>query len=258
MRTIEFDYSPTQMTYKSVNHRDLSLYIFYPKVKGNHRPTILFFNGGSFKKGPRTPAQFQHQAKYFSTKGLVAICVDYRNGHDEGFTPVQAIADVKSAVRWVRRNHAELGVDPNKIIVCGASSGGYSAISSVMFPEIDDEVDETDHVPNELILFAAVMDGVDIMNRLFPELLDISESLSPIHHVKQCLPRTLWMCGTADEDYEQNKEFIGKMSEAGNHITFVIYEGMEHGFFNYGMHENIYFEKTKNEIENYLKGKGYI
>lgn len=258
MRTIEFGYPMTRQTYKSTGHRDLSLYVFNPEKQGADRPAILFFNGGSFGKGPLTPAQFQHQAKYFSSIGLVAICVDYRNGYDEGFTPIQAICDVKSAVRWVRDHDAELGVDPEKIIVCGASAGGYIAVSSHMFPEIDDENNETDHRANALIVFSAVMDGVDIMTRRYPKLLDIAESLSPLHHIKPCLPPTLWMSGTADEDYEQNKEFAARMNEAGNDIRFLTYEGMEHGFFNYGRHENVYFEKTKQEMRRYLEEAGLV
>lgn len=258
MRAIEFDYPLIQKTYKVVNRRNLSLYIFNPEDYGANRSVILFFNGGSFKKGPLTPTQFQHQAKYFSTLGLVTICVDYRNGHDEKFTPVQAICDVKSAVRWVRENSEELGVDPSKVIVCGASAGGYIAVSSIMFSELDDEDNTTDHVPNILIVYAAVMDATDIMTRLFPELVEISESMSPIHHIKPCLPPTLWMCGTADDDYDQNKEFTDRMREMGSDIQFTTYEGMEHGFFNYGRHDNIYFERTIREMESYLRYAGYL
>jgi acetyl esterase/lipase len=97
--------------------------------------------GGSFKKDPITPIQFQHQAHYFSKRNVVAICVDYRNGSDEGFTPIQAICDVKSAVRWVRQHSIELRVDAKKIVICGASAGGYIAVSSIMFNTLDDNAD---------------------------------------------------------------------------------------------------------------------
>ncbi|WP_245640240.1 alpha/beta hydrolase fold domain-containing protein [Paenibacillus dakarensis] len=133
------------------------------------------------------------------------------------------------------------------------------AIASLMFKDIDDDIDPTeDYVPNALIMFAAVMDGIDIMRRRFPELIDIAEELSPLHNIKLCLPRTLWICGTADVDYQQNKEFINKMVEIGNDITLKTYQDMEHGFFNYGKHENRYFHETKLEIENYLRSLGLI
>jgi acetyl esterase len=258
MRIVEFDYPVKQLIYKTVGDRNLILYVFEPENRGVNKPAILFLNGGSFHKGPLSPAQFQHQAKYFSSQGMIAICVDYRNGHDEGFTPIQAICDVKSAVRWVRKNSEELGIDQNKIVICGASAGGYIAVSSLMFQDIEDEFDSTDHTANALVIFAAGMDGVDIMERKCPALLDIAEELSPIHNVKLCLPPTLWMCGTADELFEQNKEFTKLMIEEGNNIVFKTYKDMEHGFFNYGRHENKYLHDTKIEIENFLKSLGYI
>ena len=116
----------------------------------------------------------------------------------------------------------------------------------------------TNYYVSELIIFAAGMDAVDIMTRLYPELIPISLSISPKHNIKYSLPPTLWMCGTGDELYDQNKDFITQMTRVGNEIRLLIYEGMEHGFFNYGRHQNIYYESTINEIETYLIEKNYL
>ncbi|MEN0641902.1 alpha/beta hydrolase [Alkalicoccobacillus gibsonii] len=262
MKRIQFDYEVGERTYKVVGDRHLTLYTFEPPGQFTHpRPAILFFNGGSFKKDPKLPNQFQHQAHYFSTLGMLAICVDYRNGADDGFIPPQAISDVKSAVRYVRRNANELGVDPNNIIVCGSSAGGYITVSSIMFTDLDDEQEsdqDIDHVPNHFIVFSADMDGVDIMRRRYPDLVDQATAFSPLHHIKKSLPDTLWICGTGDDLCEQNKRFVEDMNQAGNRIEFKTYEGMEHGFFNYGKHENTYFERTKDDIEAYLRRKSLI
>jgi acetyl esterase len=256
MKKIMFDYPVTEKVYKVVEGRNLKLYIFEPPSKQKDLPAILFFNGGSFKKDPKvTPVQFQHQADYFSSNHMVAICVDYRNGSDEGFLPTQAIYDVQSAVRWVRANSSDLGVDPNKIVVCGSSAGAYITVSSIMFDDLNDDYEydnSKNHVPNVLIIFSGVMDGVDIMKRRYPELLEKAMELSPIHNIKSCLPQTLWFCGTSDLDYEQNIEFIKLMKQEGNDITLKTFEGMEHGFFNYGRHQNEYFHITKLEIGKYL------
>ncbi|WP_163583318.1 alpha/beta hydrolase [Gracilibacillus saliphilus] len=256
MSKLKFDFPVSERTYKVIEDRKLKLFIFEPEVKQTDRPAILFFNGGSFKKNPKSPVQFQHQANYFASKGMVAICVDYRNGSDKDFLPTQAITDVKSAVRWVRKNSSELGVDPNKIVVCGSSAGGYITISSIMFKDLNDESEysnqSSDHIPNLLIIFAAGMDGVDIMRRRYPQLLENATKLSPIHNMKKCLPPTLWICGTADDFYAQNLDFITQMRDKGNDITFKTFEGMEHGFFNYGKHHNKYFHKTRMEMEKYL------
>lgn len=258
MTKTKFEVPVIEKVYKKT-HRDLYLYICEPEGYEKDRPVILFFNGGSFKKNPIRPDQFQHQAHYFSSKGIVSICVDYRNGADDDFTPIQAICDVKSSIRWVKDHCVDLRVDPNRIIVCGASAGGYIAVSALMFPDIEDEpAASTDYNVSELIIFAAGMDAVDIMTRLYPHQLPISSSISPIHHIKRCLPPTLWLCGTGDVLYEQNKEFTSRMREAGNDIRFLTYENMEHGFFNYGRHQNLYYEKTKQDIEKYVREKNYI
>lgn len=66
------------------------------------------------------------------------------------------------------------------------------------------------------------------------------------------------MCGTSDELYMQNKDFINLMQDIRNDITFITYEGMGHGFFNYGWHENRPFNDTTLRIEEYLKSLGFM
>jgi acetyl esterase len=72
-----------------------------------------------------------------------------------------------------------------------------------MFKDLNDD-QSTDHIPDFLIIFAAGMDGIDILRRRYPQLLKGATELSPIHNIKKCLPTTLWLCGTADDLYEQN------------------------------------------------------
>jgi acetyl esterase len=260
VRTITFDFPVKEITYKEIGERKLKFYIFEPETVRNNKPVLLFFIGGSFKKDPVSPARFQHQAKYFASKGIVSICVDYRNGQDEGFSPIQAICDVKSAVRWVRGNAAILEIDPDQLIVCGSSAGSYISVSSIMFDQFNDTSDnqQTNNIPNALIVFAGGMDGVDIMSRRYPELLEQATDLSPFHHIKKCLPKTLWMCGDGDIVYQQNKEFVQLMNMEGNDIAFHEYEGGEHGFFHYGRHENKYYHATIREMENFLTSNGFI
>jgi len=260
VRVYPFVFPVKEATYKVIGERKLNLYIFEPDQPQKDRTAILFFIGGSFGKGPRTPADFQYHAEYLSSKGIVAICVDYRNGHDEGFTPIQAICDVKSAVRFLRENAPDLGVDPAKIVVCGSSAGGYIAVSSIMFNHMNNDGDNLsiDHIPNALMIFGAGMDAIDIMTRRYPELLDQAREMSPYHNVKKCLPPTLWMIGTEDDLLEQNKDFVERMVAEGNNITWITYDGMEHGFFLYGRHENKPLHETKVNIADYLKSISFI
>lgn len=267
-RVPAFDFPVIEKTFKRIGTRDVKLYMFEPAGEKKKKPVILFFIGGSFAKNPQSPAVFQHQANYFASLGMVAICVDYRAGHDEGFTPKQAIADAKSSVRWVRKHADELGIDPEKIVMCGSSAGGYVCVSSIMFDHLNDDPhyqQSQEHIPNALIIFGAGMDGVDIMQRRYPELLDQAKEISPFHNIKKTLPPTLWMCGTEEDTptiphglYAQNKTFVDRMVAAGNEIIFEEYEGMEHGFFKYGRYDNRYFHQTNARIADFLREVGFI
>jgi acetyl esterase len=250
-----------EKVYKHVGERELKLYIFNTDEQTENRPVILFFHGGSYVKSDRTPFQFQHHAKLYASKGILSICVDYRTANDmEDFSPLHAISDAKSSIQWVRQHHRELGIDPNKIIMCGASSGGYTVLCSILSEGLNNITDDVNinHIPNALIMFNPGVDGVEIINRLFPKLNHKAKQLSPLHNISRDLPPLIWFIGTRDIIYKSNKEFYEKWLEYGNQCTFYTYEGMPHGFFNYGAFDNKPFSETNNEIEKFLISLGYL
>lgn len=68
----------TTHTYKTIGDVKLELTCFTP---ANHkatdkRPAIIFYFGGGWTSG--TPKQFEKQATYLATRGMVAITADYR------------------------------------------------------------------------------------------------------------------------------------------------------------------------------------
>jgi acetyl esterase/lipase len=259
MRDYPFVFPVKETVYKEIGGRKLRFFVFEPDAAVANRTAVLFFNGSTFMQSPVTPADFQYHAHYLASKGYVAICVECRTAYDAGFTPLQAIRDARSAVRRLRGRASEWGVDPNRVVVCASSSGGYTVVSAIMFDHLNDEGDDlsVSPVPDALVIFAAGMDGVNIMERLYPELLTEAQSISPYHNVKKCLPPTLWIIGTADPLYEQNRDFVERMTAAGNDIAWVEYEGMEHGFFRHGRHGNRPLEETRERIAEFLKSKGF-
>ncbi|MEQ2525250.1 alpha/beta hydrolase fold domain-containing protein [Bacillaceae bacterium CLA-AA-H227] len=255
-----FEFTVEERIYKNVENRDLKLYIFNPQNLLLDRTAILFFHGGSYVKSDRTPLAFEHHAELYASKGIVAICVDYRTTNDtEAFSPLYAISDAKSSIQWVRQHHQELGVNSNKIIICGASSGGFTVLCSVLVKDVFElEGDYTNNIPDALVMFNPGVDGVEVLNRLFPELSDKAENLSPLHNIVSDLPPLILFIGTDDIIYGSNKEFYEKWIEYGNQCTFHTYEGMSHGFFNYGTFDNKPFKETNEEIEKFMKTLGLL
>ncbi|MHC4266568.1 MAG: alpha/beta hydrolase fold domain-containing protein [Planctomycetota bacterium] len=62
-------------------------------------------------------------AKYFASKGIAAVTIDYRML--PAVEMIDCVYDTKAAIRWVRANADEYGIDPDRIGAIGASAGGH-------------------------------------------------------------------------------------------------------------------------------------
>src|SRR6185369_7227454 len=107
-------------------------------------------------------------------------------------TVTEQMADAKSAIRWVRGHAKELGVDPKRIAVSGASSGGHLALSAAAFDSFDEpsENKSISSKPNLLVLFYPCVDQTAEVERQgsAPALGDHGQDVSPLYHVKKGLP----------------------------------------------------------------------
>ena len=114
-------------TYKMVGDTKLNLYIYYPPghKATDKRAAIVFFFGGGWTNG--SPGQFEQHCKHLASRGMVAMTADYRVASRQQVKAVSCVADAKSAIRYVRKEAARLGVDPNRIVAGGGSAGGHIA-----------------------------------------------------------------------------------------------------------------------------------
>ncbi len=116
------------------------------------RPVMIYFHTGSFlpkglvsPMGEKTDSAAVEICKRFAMKGYVAISADYRLGWLATSTNLdirrgtnllavyKSIQDAKTAVRFVRKTEAvdgnPYGVDPDRIILVGQGSGGYTVLA---------------------------------------------------------------------------------------------------------------------------------
>ena len=249
-------------TYKTVGNLPLHINVFYPKDHhaGEKRAAIVFFFGGGWVSG--SPSQFLHQCQHFASEGMVAMTCDYRVSSRNHTTPIEAVADAKSAIRWARANANRLGIDPDKIVAAGGSAGGHLAACCGVIDGLDDSIDDlsVSSKPNAMMLFNPALDlGPDgFSNKV---LIARALEISPLQHVKQGQPPTIVFHGKADTTvpYKQAVEFADAMKKAGNRCEVDGFEGQKHGFFNFKEPDGgeIYAQVIA-KADQFLLSLGYI
>jgi dienelactone hydrolase len=104
------------------------------------RPAIVWVHGGGFSGGDKTRSPFPALARKFAMRGYVTASINYRLMATEkcaGIHPPPASCetaalaaqhDAQAAVRWLRANAAQYGVDPTRIAIGGGSAGAITAL----------------------------------------------------------------------------------------------------------------------------------
>ena len=246
-------------TYKKIDTVVLKMDLHYPEsfTSGQQLPAIIFFFGGGWNGG--SIEQFRPHARYFAERGIIAVLADYRVRSRQGTTPFDAVSDAKSAIRYLRKNHKELGIDPDKIIGSGGSAGGHLAAAAGNVPGLESPGEDLSisSRPNALVLFNPVYDngpgqyGYDRIGDRYPEI-------SPKHNISKGAPPTIVFFGTEDPlvTPETALSYEAAMKAMGSRCETFLYEGEKHGFFNYRSQKN--YRETVYQTDRFLASLGYL
>jgi acetyl esterase/lipase len=111
------------VTFAKYGNRTLQMDIYRPKNSPEKLPAIVCIHGGGWGKG----AKIHHRniAQALAAEGYVTASIDYRLSGEAKF-PAH-IHDCKAAVRFLRANATEFGVDADHIGAIGHSAGGHLA-----------------------------------------------------------------------------------------------------------------------------------
>jgi len=189
-----------QVIYKTVGDTELKIHIFNPAGHklSDSRAAMVFFFGGGWNSG--SPSQFYPHCSHLAARGMVCMAADYRVKSRNGTTPRESVMDGNSAVRWVRKNAGELGIDPGRIAAGGGSAGGQVAAATGMTVGVEEENEGPgiSSQPNALVLFNPVFDlGPDGYEH--KRVKDFWQEISPMHNIDANTPPTIVFFGTKDD-----------------------------------------------------------
>jgi acetyl esterase/lipase len=190
---------------------------------------------------------------------MVGISVEYRLfNKNAGTTVFDCVKDARSAARYVRAHAAELGIDPQKLVVNGGSAGGHLAAGTALFDGVDEAGEDpaVSCVPNALVLFFPVID-TSTEGYGNAKIGARWQELSPVHRVKPGVPPTIIFHGTGDTvtPFKGAQAFHDAMVKAGNRCELVVKEGAAHGYL---MREREVFEEALHKTEAFLTSLGFL
>lgn len=251
--------SQEKILYKQIDTTKLFMEKYSPKNIDTTKkhPAIVFFFGGGWNKG--SIHQFKPHANYFSQRGIVCFLVDYRVRNRHKTTPFESLKDAKSAIRFIKENANSYFLDTTKIVASGGSAGGHLAAAAALVNEYNDDSDNLSisSKPNALILFNPAIDngpgGVG-----YKRIGEAYKKFSPLHNIKEESPPTIIFSGTKDKliPVKTIELYQKKMISFGNRCDVYLYEGKQHGFFNYNKFKN--YKETLLKADEFLQSLGYL
>jgi acetyl esterase/lipase len=235
------------LPFAEIDGRELLLNVLRPLDRGDPvLPGVIYVHGGGWAVGHRTDTPND----LLAIRGFVTISISYRFSQDAVFPA--ALHDVKAAIRWVRANASDLGIDPdgnrNRIGIWGHSSGGHLASMAALtgdlaemegevgVPDISSAVQAAVPIAGPSWFMAEDMYGDDAVERLLgvhqakdPEL---GRYASPAGHVHAGAPPFLIVHGEADTvvPLSQSQLLYERLRDAGVESESIVVPGAGHGY----------------------------
>lgn len=222
-------------------------------------PAIIFLQGSG-------GSQFFPQCKYFANRGMVALTAQFRVRimHKTTQKYYEQLSDGKSAIRYIRSHALDFRIDPNKIVVVGASQGSIVALCSALIEGLETDTEDLSisSEPNALILLSPPIPYLKYITEFTHKRK--SKEITPIHEVRKKIPPTILLHSLEDlVPLEIVKEFTRIMRNDGNDCELFVFEGKEHGFIKRGRSEhkrydNNPYEQSLDIMDKFLVKLGYI
>ena len=224
--------------------RSLKADIFLPPLEEKSRPAVLFIHGGGWIEGDRS--QLRGYGILLARLGFVCMCNSYRLSN-ESIWPAQ-IQDVNCAIRYLRANATDLGLDPDRIGVSGNSAGGHLSLmaAATNCDQIFEGEGGSNEVSSEIKAVCAIyppttIRQLEMLNPLENAFLMLMgkeankedyDKASPLNYVTEDYPPCMLIHGSTDSvvRLKDSTKFYEKLKEFNRPASLHIFSEEEHAF----------------------------
>lgn len=215
-------------------------------------PAVVFIHGGGWTGGGKAEGVATGVCRALAENGYAAFSIDYRlntaTKTEDGKTTItkvvwpQNFTDCKTAIRYVRKNAKEFGVDPDRIAVMGASAGAHLAllVASTKDSEKWNAVGLYPEVSNEVAAVVEFYGRHDVSRDrrqhfagATPEETETNvKDASPVTHLTAKMPPVLAVQGDADKivPVTYGRELVEHLRTLGVPHEYVEIPGAGHSF----------------------------
>lgn len=266
--TYQYITEEKNISYCKTKERELKLDVFSPKEKSNKKRTaILFIHGGGWRSGNK--AMHYPLLQRLAALGYVCITPEYRLS-TEALYPA-AIHDIKSAIRWVRKNAVTYNIDVNRIAVSGHSAGGELAAfmgatngmkqfeGEGCYKNVSSKVNAVIDLDGTLAFIHPESGEGDDSKRISAathwfgysktENPAIWKEAAPLTHVGPHTPPTLFINSSVARMHAGREDFIRVLNQYGIPSSVKTFEGSSHSFILF----NPWFDSSVTVINDFLK-----
>jgi arylsulfatase A len=263
----------TNLTFASYGDREMQLDLWRPKSTSQPLPAIICIHGGGWYKGERS--SMSNLAQALAAKGYVTVTISYRLSGEAKFPA--AIQDCKAAVRFLRSNASQFGIQPNAIGVTGLSAGGHLAAllaTSNGVQELEGDGGNAD--PSSAVQACLAMGAQsDLESARIGELsgkpddpfyrtfLGESQSkvpqtyalASPRHHLDKTDPPLAFMAGELDDPSTHADDTRADMAKLGIPTGLTLIPKAPHAFLGQQQNFDICLKAAEAFFATYLKDR---
>jgi pectinesterase len=222
--------------------RELKADVFTPPPGTSNGAGLLLIHGGGWVQGDRS--QLRGYGILLGRIGYTSVACEYRLAPAAKW-PAQ-IHDVKAALRWMRANAGQLGIDPAKIAVSGNSAGGHLSLMVAGTPNVAEfegdggnagagtDVAACIAYYGPALLYSPERELPQYLNFLFGDSYSekTAKGASPLTHVSASFPPTMLITGNKDELVPPQASFMmyQGLVAAGVPAELHVYADAPHGF----------------------------
>jgi arylformamidase len=218
---------PERVAYGPTEIEKLDIY----KTRRPNAPIHVFLHGGAWRGGLAKDSAYP--AEMFVTAGAHYVVPDFAWVQNAGGSLMPIADQVRRAVAWVYKNAASFGGDPNRLYLCGHSSGGHLA-GVVLVTDWQKDFG----LPADILKGGLLISG---MYDLKPVRLSarskyvkfddaMEHALSSQRHLDKLNTPVIVAYGTLEspEFQRQSRDFAAAVKAAGKPVQLIVGEGYNH------------------------------